>query len=306
MNKINISKIEILLSGIFFGTIPIFSVFLNRLEISSYQQVFFRITISILILLVIILLVEGSKLLKIRKSDILKFNLFGFFLTMAYFTYLSSISLGVSASEAVFLTYTQPFFVILLSKIILKEKITTVKLMAATLSIVGAAMILQIWMINTMEYKSLIGYFLAVLNGFFFASYIVSGRYIGLSRKYNFLTTTFWSFVPGLLWLIPGWFLLKLITNDKNIVDFSFNLTPSAWGLLFGLAFLGTVLPYMSLNKGLHEVKASQAGILLLVEPISVVLMGFLILQETLYFWQIVGALLTIFSVIMVNFETES
>lgn len=306
MNKINISKIEILLSGVFFGTIPIFSVFLNRLEISSYQQVFFRLTISILILLGIILLVEGSKLLKIRKSDILKFHLFGFFLTMAYFTYLSSISLGVSASEAVFLTYTQPLFVILLSKIILREKITTIKLMAAILSIVGASMILQIWTINTMEYKSLIGYFLAVLNGFFFASYIVSGRYVGVTRKYNFLTTTFWSFVPGLLWLIPSWFLLKLITNDKNIVDFSFNLAPSAWGFLFGLAFLGTVLPYIILNKGLGEVKASQAGILLLIEPISVVLMGFLILQETLNFWQIVGALLTIFSVIMINFETES
>jgi drug/metabolite transporter (DMT)-like permease len=306
MNKETVSKIEILLSGFFFGTIPIFSVFLHRLEVSSFQQVFFRLTISILIILCSILLFMGPKLLQIQKSDVPIFFMFGFFLTMAYFTYLSSISLGIPASEAVFLTYTQPFFVIILGNLILNEKITMTKFMAAILSVVGAAMILQIWMINTIGYKSLIGYFLAILNGFFYASYIIVGRYVGVRKKYNFLTTTFWSFIPGLLWLIPGWFLIGLITNDKDILSFTTVLPFSAWSFLFGLAFFSTVVPYILLNKGLGEVKASQAGILLLIEPISVILMGALILQETLSFWQIIGAVLIVFSILKINYNIKS
>ena len=307
MKEITISKIEIILSGIFFGTIPIFSVFLHRLEVSSFQQVIFRLAISILIILGIILIFMGPKLLQIQKSDVPIFFVFGFFLTMSYFTYLSSISLGIPASEAVFLTYTQPFFVIILSNIILNEKITMTKFIAAILSIIGAAMILQIWMIDIILYnKQLVGYFLAILNGFFYASYIIAGRYVGVRKKYDYLTTTFWSFIPGLLWLIPGWFLIRLIINDKDILSFTAVLPFSAWIFLFGLAFFSTVLPYVLLNKGLKEIKASQAGILLLIEPISVVLIANLILQETLSFWQIIGSILIVFSVVIVNYNIKS
>lgn len=306
MDTKTFSKIEILLSGFLFGTIPIFSVFLHRLEVSSFEQVFFRLTISILILLCIMLTFEKYELFRLKKSDIHIFIWFGFFVTMSHLTYLSSLSLEIAASQAVFLTYTQPFFVIILSKFILNERITLTRFLSAILSIVGAAMILQIWMINIIAYKLLIGYFLAILNGLFYASYIVSGRYVGIKKRYNFLATTFWSFVSALMWLLLSWYLIKLIITDKEILNFTTMLPSNAWILLVGLSLISTFLPYVMLNKGLGQVKASQAGIILLIEPISVVLMGGLILHESLSFWQIIGTILILLSVIKVNYETDN
>jgi drug/metabolite transporter (DMT)-like permease len=177
-------------------------------------------------------------------------------MTMSQITYLSSLTLGIPASEAVFLTYTQPFFVIILSKFILNEKTTLTRIMSAILSIVGAAMILQIWLIKTVTYKNLIGYFLATLNGLFYASYIISGRYIGVKNRYNFIATTFWSFVSALIWLLLSWYLIKLIINDKDILSFTTALPFNAWILLIGLGFISTFLPFILLNKGLEQIKA--------------------------------------------------
>jgi drug/metabolite transporter (DMT)-like permease len=306
MDTKTFSKIEILLSGFLFGTISIFSIFLHRLEVSSIQQVFFRLVISILLLLCMMLLFMKFELLRFNKLDIPIFILFGFFMAISQLTYLSSLSFGIPASEAVFLTYTQPFFVIILSKFILNEKTTLTLIVSAILSIVGAAMIMQIWLINIVTYKHLIGYFLATLNGLFYASYIISSRYVGVKKRYNFVTTTFWSFVSALMWLLISWYLIKLIINDKDILSFTTMLPSNAWILLVGLSFIGTFLPYVLLNKGLEQIKASQAGIILLIEPISVVLMGDLILQESLNFLQIIGAILILFSVIMINYETDN
>jgi drug/metabolite transporter (DMT)-like permease len=258
--------LEILLSGFFFGTIPIFSAFLHKLEVSSFQQATFRLAISIAIILGIILLFKRIKDLQICKTDLPVFLAYGFFLSMSYFTYLSSISLGTPVIEAVFLTYTQPLFVIIFGKLILKESMTKIKSIAAVLSVAGAALILQIWTIDISYNKPFLGDFLAILNGFFYAFYIIIGRYIRLEKKYNYIATTFWSFILGLVWLIPCWLLIGLIMVDKNIVGISLLLPLSAWNFLFGLALFSTVLPYILLNHGLKEVDASQAGIMLLIE----------------------------------------
>ncbi len=292
---------EILLSGIFFGTIPIFSAFLHKLEVSSFQQAFLRLAISIAIILCIILLFKKLKELELRKIDLPVFLAYGFFLSMAFFTYLSSISLGTPVIKAVFLTYTQPLFIILFGKLILKESITRIKSIAAVLSVAGAALILQIWTIDSSSYKPFVGDILAILNGFFYASYIITGRYVRKEKKYNYIATAFWSFVLGLVWLMPGWLLIGFITVDKNVAGFSLVLPSIAWIFLFGFALFSTVLPYILLNKGLKEVDASQAGVMLLVEPISVVLMGVLILQETLNYWQIIGGFLILFSVVIIK-----
>ncbi len=306
MNIKTVCIIEILLSGFFFGTIPIFSVFLHRLEVSSFQQAFFRLVISIVIILSIILLFKRTKELEIRKTDLSIFLTYGFFLSMAYFTYLSSISLGTPVAEAVFLTYIQPLFVIILGNLILKESITKMKAIAAILSVVGAALILQIWAIGGINHDKLfVGDILAILNGLFYASYIITGRYVRMEKKYNYIATTFWSFILGLVWLIPSWLLIGFITSDKNVVGFNLVLSSPAWIFLFGLALFSTVLPYILLNMGLKEVNASRAGITLLIEPISVVLMGVLILQETPNFWQIVGGLFILISVFIINFDID-
>ncbi len=99
MDTKTFSKMEILLSGFLFGTIPIFSIFLHRLEISSFQQVFFRTVISIFLLLCMMLMFIKSELLRFNKLDIPIFIWFGFFMTMSQITYLSSLTLGIPAVQ---------------------------------------------------------------------------------------------------------------------------------------------------------------------------------------------------------------
>lgn len=296
--------LEVLLSGVFFATIPVFSAFLHRFEVSSFQQAFFRFLISIALLALFFLFFKGLNIAVVKRSDLPVFLAYGFFLAMAYFTYLSSISLGTPVGKAVFLTYTQPLFVMILGRLFLGERITGAKLVASFLSVAGAALILQVWTIGAFS-DFFLGDFLAILNGFFYASFIITGRHIRKENSYGHISTTFWSFVLGLACLVPIWAFARVLTPDVSLVGFSLRLPATGWFLLFCLAVFSTLLPYFFLNSGLRRVSASRAGVLLLIEPVVVVLLGVIFFNEFLGFWQMAGGALILLSVVVVGREQK-
>lgn len=286
---------EVLAGGVLLATIPIFSALLRDLGVSSFQQAFFRLSVSLSVLFVVILLFQGPKLLSLRRADLPFFLAYGFFLSMAYVTYLSSVSLGTPVGRAVFLTYTQPLFTIMFGRLFLGERVTRAKAAAAFLSLAGVALILQFWSIGFAGLFA--GDVLAVLNGLFYSSFLITGRYIGAERGYGNAAATFWSFALGLAWLVPVWYLFGILVPDTSLAGFSLALPWQGWFFLLCLSILGTLLPFFLLNRGLKEVGASSAGVLLLVEAVVVVLLGALVLGESIGLWQIVGGAVILLSV---------
>jgi drug/metabolite transporter (DMT)-like permease len=101
-----------------FSFILVFSTLLKNSGVSSLQQVFFRVTLA---LPLIFLLIKGK--FKLEKKDLPYFILIGFVFSAFLFSALSSIVFGCPIAVSVALLYTQPFFTAVLAVLSKRERI---------------------------------------------------------------------------------------------------------------------------------------------------------------------------------------
>jgi drug/metabolite transporter (DMT)-like permease len=141
------------------------------------------------------------------------------------------------------------------------------------------------------------------MNGFFYSVYIIVGRLSGANRSYHFQTTMFYSFFFGTLWSAPLWLLMSVFIKDPVVTGFVLDFSAGALAMLLTLIFAATITPYGLLAMGLRKVKASKAGIILLIEPVSVMIMGVLILNQPLTLWDLAGAALILSATALISTE---
>jgi drug/metabolite transporter (DMT)-like permease len=103
--------------------------------------------------------------------------------------------------------------------------------------------------------------------------------------------------------MAPVWLIMGLTINNPIVSGFVLDLTLDGWLLILMLIFLATILPYGLLAMGLRKVKASKAGVILLVEPVSVFIEGVLILGQPLTPWGLAGAVLILGATMLVSLE---
>jgi drug/metabolite transporter (DMT)-like permease len=113
----------------------------------------------------------------------------------------------------------------------------------------------------------------------------------------------FYSFFFATIWMAPVWLIMGLTINNPIVSGFVLDLTLDGWLLILMLIFLATILPYGLLAMGLRKVKASKAGVILLVEPVSVFIEGVLILGQPLTPWGLAGAVLILGATMLVSLE---
>lgn len=292
---------EIFFVAIFLATISLFSVALKGEGISSFQQTFFRFLIATSIL-AIIFIVTKSEL--IRKKDIPKFLLLGFLLNILYLAYLSALFIGVPIVEAVFLVNLQPIFIIVLSIFLFKEKIKKLRMFAAGVAIVGAILLIQLWNTNLLQ-APIIGYILAIINAFAYASYILTNKYVRKSTDYGNVTTITFTFLFGFLWTLLTTFILILFNIGESLTRFDFNMTQRGWYLILGIATISTLLPYFLLNNCVKKIPPTRISIILLLEPIIASVFGILIFMEKVNMIQTIGIGLILLAVIVSERSNE-
>jgi drug/metabolite transporter (DMT)-like permease len=299
----SLGYIFVLAAGISFSLTAVLSSLLTKMGVPSIEQGFFRISVTAIFFGLVLLF--RSPLRKVRKGDVKFFVINGLFgVSLSVIAYLSSIALGTPVAVAVTLSYLQPMFSVILARFFLREGITPVKVVAVTASILGASVVSGLWQVfGAVTSINIVGVILATMNGFFYSVYIIVGRLSGSSKSYHFATTMFYSFLFGTLWAGPLWLLMSLLINEPIVTGFVLNMPVDAWILILMLIFFATVTPYGLLAMGLRKVKASIAGIILLVEPVSVMIMGVLILNQPLTPWDLAGATLILSATVLVSLE---
>jgi drug/metabolite transporter (DMT)-like permease len=282
---------QVALAGILFGTIPIFAALLRKQNVSAVVQVFFRLSVTAAILAPFLWRLTNRKLRITNRRDILICAVNGFLLFGAFFTYIFSISLGTPVAKAVLLTYIYPLFTVLLGAILLKESVNGSRLLSIVLAMSGAAIVMEFWSIDSIA-GIRAGEALAISNSFLSACIIVLGRYIGRDNKeLHPLSLTFFSFVFALLWLTVVTFALRFSSLQVISSGVGFDLHIGALPCLLGMAVISTLVPYLLLYFGLRKIEAATASIILLLEPISVFVMGKVILSEPIGLSQIIGGI---------------
>ena len=290
----NIGPALILLAGCFWGSMGIFVRRLTDYGFSSIQIVAIRVTLAALIFCMLLLIKDPSGF-RISVKDIPLFLGLGFgsilFFTVCYFTAITMMPL----STAAILLYTSPIWIMLMSVLFFREKLTGRKLLALALAFAGCVLVSGI----SGEGMTLTGLLVGLGSGIGYGLYSILGT-VAL-RRYSPYTVTTYTFAFAALgsWLIcrPADMLAK------------FAAAPDLPGLVFFCfltALVTAVIPFLAYTLGLRTVEASRAGILATVEPLVATLIGVAVFSEPLTLLSGLGMLLILAAVVLLNGKTES
>lgn len=277
-------------AGVLWGTISVFLKNLSSSGLSLIQITACRAVFSSFFLFVYFF-VKDKSLLKIKLKDIWMFVGTGVVsLTFFSLCYFSTI-LESGASIAVILLYTSPIFILLLSAILFKEKITKIKLFALILTFVGCIFVTGIGGENHLSAK---GLFIGLCAGFGYALYSIFSRFA--LEKYKPLTVTFYTFVFSSISLLPF----------CNIVEICSSFSEKSLLFLIGIALVCTVLPYIFYTFGLSGLETGKAAILVTVEPLVGSLIGIFVWKENLDMLKLIGIIMIFIAVILINLNCKS
>ena len=255
-----------------FSFILIFSTLLKNAEVSSLQQVFFRVTLA---LPLILLLIKGK--FKLEKKDLPYFIITGLVFSTFLLSALSSIVFGCPIAVSVALIYTQPFFTAILAVISRREKITQKKSLIITIGIVGVLLASGIATEPTSN-LNITGMSFALLAGFLYATYLFFKRI--RKTSYTPLQGLFNTFVLAAPCALTLGLTLRFFTSNTNFIGFS-ALNPFQLLLLTLFASLSTTLPYGLLNYiKPNEVSPTTEGTILLLDPFLHNLWAILLFQQ--------------------------
>ena len=293
-NRKNTGPALILLAGCFWGSMGIFVRRLDSFGFSSIQIVSIRVTLAALIFC-LLLLIKYPTGFRIAGKDIPLFLGLGFgsilFFTVCYFTAITMMPL----STAAILLYTSPIWIMLMSVLFFREKLTGRKVLALLLAFAGCVLVSGI----SGEGMSLKGLLIGLGAGFGYGLYSILGT-VAL-RRYSPYTVTTWTFVFAAVgsWLIccPADMLAKFASAED---------LPGLILFCILTALVTAVIPFLAYTLGLRSVEASRAGILATVEPMVATLIGVLVFSEPLTLLSGLGILLILASVILLNRNTET
>ena len=256
----------VLASGVLWGLIGIFNRRLTGAGLSVGSIVLIRNFGSMLVLGLLFLL-KDPKIFRIKARHIPIFLGTGvvsvLLFTLCYFTCQKLCSLAVAAV----LLYTSPAFVVILSAILWKDKITKRKLIALLLAFLGATLVTGLWSGDASV--TAWGAALGVASGLFYGLYSIFGRYA--LAHYKPFTVTFYTF------LFAGLGALAALRPAELAAGFA---TPGVALTALGLIAVCTVAPYLLYTYGLAGMDSGKAAILASVEPVTAAVVGVLAFGE--------------------------
>ncbi len=279
----------ILIAGSMWGSMGLFVRALGDIGCSSFEIVFLR-SIVTTICLFFYLAVRDRSLLRVHLRDLWCFFGTGVlsivFFNLCYFTTIRLTSLAVAAV----LLYTAPAIVIVLSAILFREKITSRKLIALVLTLVGCVCVSG--MLSGDSAMTLQGFITGLGAGLGYALYSIFGRF-AIERGYKSFTISFYTFLFASIGTIP----FISMGNIRRAVSTSASQT----GLVVLYGVFTTVLPYILYTRGLQGVENGQAAIIASVEPVVATILGTVIYREMLSIYEVIGIVLVLGAIVISN-----
>ena len=279
----------VIASGIIYGSV-IFGgqVFVN-LGLSLYEISLFPMLLSSLLLSFILL----KKKYRITRSMVAFFVAFGLIGAVAQLSQFGALVQDVPVAVVVFLLYTQPFWTILLSKIFLHEDIIRSRVVVLFLVLVGVIVIINPF--QEIAVKSFSGMMLAIGSGISFSAWIVYGRKGGM-KEYPSLVTTFGFSTFATFFLILFYPIIYLFVHTPSVTRLSYTLPMLTWIYLLIFTCSSYIIATTLFFHGVQKVSASDAGMILLVEPISGALFASIFLNQQLTLNILLGGALILIS----------
>lgn len=283
-----IASLLIILAGVIWGTMGVFVTEMEAMGFSSLQISSIRVTVAAIIFVITVLFTDKSRF-KINIRDLWIFFVMGFGcvlgMSMLYFYTIVNTSL----SAAAILLYTSPIWVILISAIVFKEKITWQKLVALICAFAGCVLVSY----TGGETGSIgIRFFLTGLgSGIAYGLYSIFGT-VAL-KKYHPYTVTMYSFIFA---AISSWFIIKPCGIASVVQAYPNKVYMIVWMILVG--FVTAYATFMLYTLGLKYTAPGKAAIMACTEPLTATVLGVFMYRQSA---SLTGILLIFFAIMLVN-----
>jgi len=286
MKRINISTFYIIVSAALWGITGVLTRFLGDFGFETSEIIVFRMAGAAVVLL-IFMSIKNRSCFRIQLKNLLlligmgAISLFG-----TSFFYLRAVKMA-SLSVAAILMYTAPFFVMIASAVLFKEKMNRNKIIALFSAFLGCVLIS-----GFDGGSSMIGIVCGLMSGITYASYTILGKYA--LKRCDTYTTTLWAFI------FAGMISLFMIEPSETMQKIQY-AGPVAWILIASIGLLCSVLPYLFYTKGLETVPAGKASIMTTVEPMVATICGIILFQEVPQTLAVIGIMCIVFAILLVN-----
>jgi len=231
-----------------------------------------------------------NKKYHLKISNIWTWALYGLVAALTTLGQYAAVIVGLPVAMVVLLLYTQPLWTVVFSHFFMKERATKQELLALAVVMIGMVVLVNPFGAS-LDSINWLGVTIALLSGVSLSGWIVVGSF--LSKTHNEpMTSKFAESVSTLVFVALSYPLVKLLTNDGTIVNFSLSW-PTAiwlWIILFGL--VTGVVNHLAYLHGVRKVKTVDAGIIMLLEPVSAAILAILFLNQAITINVLIGGLL--------------
>lgn len=285
------ANIQVIAASVIYGFSGIFFMYVKNMAAGAV--VFYQLLFGLLALtgyLAVTGKLSGIRLRGKRKNLIL----LGAFNAGAMVSYYMAVSF-TNVSISVLLLYTAPFYVLLLAPLFLNEKHNKKSLVALILSLTGVVMVIgpeKLVSGSGIEPAYLFGVLMGLFSGFFYACVTITSR--DLRNEYSGLEQLFISTIVMLVLLLP-------FVKQASVIALVENL-PVLLFLGITITSVGSILYF----TGLLHVKAQNASILSLIEPVSAIFFAYLLLKDPISTETLFGCALILSSSFLASMEEES
>ncbi len=250
----------------------------------------YRLTLSSVILL-IIAKCNGIRLSSYSKRHLIMGILGGFFLSLHFLFWISSLKL-TSVASSVVLVVTNPIFVGLFSYLFLKEKQPAELIAGIILSFSGAIIMAVgdsgLQGLTVQNPSVLLGDILAFLGAIMASGYLIVGSKLREEMDVLPYISMVYTF-SAIFLLITSLFLGISFTGYKQ----------SSYFYMVLLAIVPQLIGHTAFNWALKHLKASMVAITILGEPIGASILAYFIFKEKIQPCQSVGILFIFLAIII-------
>jgi drug/metabolite transporter (DMT)-like permease len=273
------------------------SILLTGFDSARLSQL--RVTAAFLILLAFVA-IRRRRALRLGRAEIpilLAYGILGVAMTQyLYFVSISRLPVGI----ALLIEFTAPIMVALWFHFGMHQPTRRTVWLALVIALVGLAMVGQVWLGFTLDG-------IGVMAGFGAAAalaiyYILADVQVRRPDARDPVSLTMWGFgAAALFWAVvqPWWsFPWSNLTGAGQPLGEAGPAVP-IWVLCSYMVILGTVVPFWLVVVSLQHIRASQASVIGMTEPLLATFIAWAALGEVLAPVQIVGAVIVLVGVFL-------
>lgn len=278
-------------ASVLWGSFGLFTTLIFSMGLAPSQTAFWRMFFGFLFLFLYIL-VKDKSLYKIDARGLVMSGLTGL-LCHTFFNvfYMGSIQKTSIATAAVLL-YTAPAFVIIMSSIFFKEKLTPLKVTALLFCLSGAFLTATGGSLDSLS-LNISGVLMGLGAGFSYAMITIMTK--AFLCSYNPLTTNMYVFAFTSIFLVP-------VSHPAKVI--SAGISPKLFLLLACLGLFPTAIAYAVYTAGLSRpIESSRVGIICTLELVVSVFASLIFFSENLSHAKLAGIALVMVSVLIVQLD---